>query len=66
MAKALKGGRVDFSPTTPSHKGHDIPPSDKQGIFIKMFGVLIFLCLLYVPIIHSLGEGFLHYPGYLH
>ncbi|MCA0369751.1 MAG: hypothetical protein LCH26_01430 [Proteobacteria bacterium] len=65
MAKVLKGGSVNLSDTTPSHKGHDAREGEKQGIFIKMFGVLIFLCLLYVPIIHSLGHGILQYPGYL-
>lgn len=39
---------------------------ENQNIFIKMFGVLLFLCLIYVPIIHSLGENGLQYPGYLH
>jgi len=39
---------------------------EKNGIFIKMFGVLLLLCLIYIPIINSLGENSLQYPGFLH
>ena len=37
-----------------------------SGIFMKMFGVLLLLCLIYIPIISSLGENGLQYPGFLH
>lgn len=68
MAKVIKGaeGKIHFF--LKSHKGQDGLDENfsKGGIFIKMFGVLLLLCLIYIPIVQSLGDAGLQYPGYLH
>lgn len=68
MAKVIKGTQCKEHFLLKSKKTQNYADGhlENHNIFLKMFGVLLFLCLIYIPIINSLGENGLQYPGYLH